>query len=75
MIRTNNESVVAEGMLLTWKCQESSSGIRLTFWLAPCQGPLQVAQSNQEAVDFFPAYLQKRIENLRQLHGGGAWVE
>ena len=34
MIRTNNKSVIAEGMLLNWQCQESSSGIRLIFWFA-----------------------------------------
>ena len=34
MIRTDNKSVIAEGMLLNWQCQESPSGIRLIFWFA-----------------------------------------
>lgn len=34
MIRTNNKSVIAKGMLLNRQCQESSSGIRLIFWFA-----------------------------------------
>jgi hypothetical protein len=31
VIRTNNKSVIAEGMLLNRQCQESPSGIRLIF--------------------------------------------
>lgn len=34
MIRTNNESVIAEGMLLNRQCQESPSGTRLMFCFA-----------------------------------------
>ncbi len=34
MIRTDNKSVIAEGMLLNWQCQELPSGIRLIFWFA-----------------------------------------
>ena len=34
MIRTNKKSVIAKGMLLNRQCQESSSGIRLTFCFA-----------------------------------------
>ena len=34
MIRTNNKSVIAEGMLLNRQCQESPPGIRLIFWFA-----------------------------------------
>ena len=34
MIRTNNKSVIAEGMLLNRQCLESPSGIRLIFWFA-----------------------------------------
>lgn len=34
MIRTNNESVIAEGMLLNRQCQESPFGIRLIFCFA-----------------------------------------
>ena len=34
MIRTNNKSVIAEGMLLNWQCHELPSGIRLIFWFA-----------------------------------------
>ena len=34
MIRTNNKSVFAEGMLLNRQCQESPSGIRLIFCFA-----------------------------------------
>ena len=34
MIRTNNKSVIAEGMLLNRQSQGSPSGIRLIFWFA-----------------------------------------
>ena len=34
MIRTNNKSVIAEGMLLNRQCQESPSRIRLIFCFA-----------------------------------------
>ena len=34
MIRTNNESIIAEGMLLNRQCQGSPSGIRLMFCFA-----------------------------------------
>ena len=34
MIRTNNKSVIAEGMLLNRQCHESPSGIRLIFCFA-----------------------------------------
>lgn len=34
MIRTNNKSIIAEGILLNRQCQESPSGIRLIFWFA-----------------------------------------
>ena len=64
MTHTNNQPVIAEGLLLTRQWQESSSGIRLIFWFASCEGPLQVVLENQEAVSFFPAHLKKRVENL-----------
>ena len=34
MIRTNNKSIIAEGILLNRQCQESPSGIRLIFGFA-----------------------------------------
>ncbi len=64
MTHINNQPLIAEGPLLTRQWQESSSCIRLIFWFASCEGPLQVVLENQEAVSFFTAHLKKRVENL-----------
>jgi DNA polymerase II len=53
-----------DGFILTRQWVESPSGVDLIFWLASSSGPLRLRFSDQEAVCFFPAEQQNKVEEI-----------